>query len=103
MQVAIVGVAAVINLESQGGACKDARIVLGSVAPTPIRSHQAEEVLRGEKIDTTLLERAAQAVSEEACPISDGRSSAEYRTEMVRVFAKRAITAALEVAKVRAR
>ena len=99
MDVAIVGVAAVITLEPRDGSCKDVKIVLGSVAPTPIRAQDAEQILRGVQIDAALIEQAAQAVSGTIRPISDLRSSAEYRREMAKVFTKRAIREALKLAE----
>lgn len=84
MDIAIVGVASVITLED--GVCKNCRIALGAVAPTPIRAIRAEKMLEGQKLELELLDRAAEAAMEEARPISDHRSSAEYRREMVRAL-----------------
>ena len=67
-----------------------------AVAPTPIRAKKAEALLRGRKIDSALIERAAQAAVEESRPISNVRASAEYRREMVRVLTRRALTQAMD-------
>lgn len=99
VDLALVGVAALITLESRDGICRDARIVLGAVAPTPIRARRAEGAIEGKKVEDSSIEEAAQSASEEARPISDVRSSAYYRTEMVKVLTKRAIRQALEQAK----
>ena len=99
VDLALVGVAAFITLKSKDGICSDARIALGAVAPTPIRAKKAEEAIKGKKVTASLIEQAAKSASEEARPISDVRSSAYYRTEMVRVLTKRAIRQALEQAK----
>ena len=64
---------------------------LGAVAPTPIRAHKAEEILRGKKISQELIEKAAQAASDESSPITDVRGSAEYRREMLKVMTRNAI------------
>ena len=96
--LAIVGVAAVITLELQGEVCQDARVVLGAVAPTPIRAPKAEELLRGKVITRAEIEEAGQVASVECQPISDVRASAEYRCEMVKVFIRRAITEAVAAA-----
>jgi aerobic carbon-monoxide dehydrogenase medium subunit len=66
------------------------RIVLGSVAPTPLRAREAENLLCG---DTTAvgLETAAKAAANAARPIDDIRASAAYRTDMVRVFTRRGV------------
>jgi carbon-monoxide dehydrogenase medium subunit len=86
---AIVGVAAIVAMD--GKRCKEIKLVLGAVAPTPIRAKKAEEILRGEEIDDTLIEKAAQAASDESSPITDVRASADYRKEMVKVFTRYAL------------
>lgn len=96
MELATVGVAVALTLSN--GVCEEVRIVLGAVAPTPIRARKAEEILRGKKVDETAIPAAAQAAMEECRPISDVRGSAEYRREMVRVQTGRAITEALKIA-----
>jgi carbon-monoxide dehydrogenase medium subunit len=74
----------------------DVKIVLGAVAPTPIRARKAEGLLRGRKLDDARIERAAQAAVEEARPISNVRASAEYRRDMVAVLTRRAVKQALK-------
>jgi carbon-monoxide dehydrogenase medium subunit len=81
---AIVGVAAIVAMD--GKKCIEAKLALGAVAPTPIRAKMAEEILRGEKMDDAIIEKAAQAASDESSPISDLRASADYRKDMVKVF-----------------
>ncbi len=93
MDLAIVGVAVVIIPED--GICKDIRIALGAVSPTPIRASKAESIIKGQRLNDELIERVAQIAAEECCPISDHRASAEYRTEMVKVLTRRAINQAI--------
>ena len=87
--IATVGVAVSVTLESGDGPCEDARIVLGACAPIPLRAKQAEEVLRGKKITDKLLRKAGQVASEEAEPVSDISASEEYRRELVKVLVAR--------------
>jgi carbon-monoxide dehydrogenase medium subunit len=87
--IATVGVAVSITLDSVDGQCKDVRIVVGACGPTPIRAKQAEEVLRGKKITDNRLKEAGQRASEEAEPISDVSASEEYRRELVKVLVAR--------------
>ena len=101
LEISLVNVAAFFALDGPGGAIQDARIVLGAVAPIPIRSPSAEGILRGEKPDEVLFERAGIAASKDAKPIDDFRASAEYRREMVKVLTKRALRMAYEEAKLR--
>ncbi len=79
--------------------CKEAKIALGSVAPTVIRAKKAEEIIKGQKVEKSVIEAVAKAAAEEAKPITDIRSTAEYRREMTQVLTKRAIEKALERAK----
>jgi aerobic carbon-monoxide dehydrogenase medium subunit len=84
MELATVGVA-VTRSE------KEVRIVLGAVAPTPIRARRAEELLRGKPWNDALIQKAAAAAAAESRPISNVRASAEYRREMVVVLTRRAL------------
>ena len=93
MELAIVGVAVLVIL--QNGVCKDIRVALGAVAPTPIRAKKAENILRGQRFSEELIQKAAEAASGEARPIGDHRASAEYRREMVAVLVKRAVEEAV--------
>lgn len=67
------------------------RIALGAVSPTPIRAFKTEELLKGKIIDEALLEKTAKFVLTEVSPISDVRSSQEYREEIIKVLVRRAI------------
>ena len=79
--------------------CEDVKIALGSVAPTVIRARKVEEVLKGKKLEEKVIRKAAEAAAEEAKPITDIRSTAEYRKEATKVLVRRAIDKALEKAK----
>ena len=94
MDLAIVGVAAWLKMD--GIKCVDARIVLGAVATTPVRSPSAEKELIGNELTDEVIARAARAAMDDCHPIDDVRASAEYRHDMVRVFVKRTVKKALE-------
>jgi carbon-monoxide dehydrogenase medium subunit len=94
--LAVVGVAA--SVVADGLHVEGARIVLGAVAPTPIRARQAERLLAGNSATETRLEEAGRAAARECRPISDIRGSEEYRRDMVRIFTKRALRKALNLA-----
>lgn len=93
IDIAIVNVAT--KLTCSDNSCQDARIALGAVAKTPIYAKKAERLLVGKRIDVELIQRAAEAASEESEPIDDVRASAGYRKRMVEVLVKRALEAAL--------
>jgi carbon-monoxide dehydrogenase medium subunit len=97
VDIAVVGVAAVISLDDDKTEIIDAKIVLGAVAPTPMRAHKAESLLRGKPIQDELINRVAQTAAEESQPISDIRGSAAYRKEIVEVLTNRAIRQALNM------
>jgi carbon-monoxide dehydrogenase medium subunit len=56
-----------------------------------MRARQAEAVLEGQILTEALAERAGKIASEESKPISDVRSSADYRRAMVAAMTKRAL------------
>lgn len=88
-----------VLLTADGHVCKDARVCLGAVAPTPVRAKKAEEILKGQRLEPTVIEKAAQAAADETKAISDIRSTAEYRAEMAKVLSRRAIEKAWAQAK----
>jgi carbon-monoxide dehydrogenase medium subunit len=94
MDIAQVGVGVLVGFDNDRQTCRDLRLVLGAVAPIPLRSSRAESMALGTKLDNELIETIAQIASEEAQPISDVRSTASYRRIMVRVLTRRALLAA---------
>ena len=92
--LAVVGVAALVVMD--GEIVRDVKIVLGAVAPTPIRAKRAEAILRGHRIDDKRLEESSQAAMHEAKPIDDVRGSADYRRTLVAVLVKRAVARAIQ-------
>jgi len=92
--LAVAGVASSVTVGD--GACQDVRIVLGAVAPTPMRARQAENVLRGKKISQELIDEAGKVAGVESKPISDIRGSIEYRRNLVDVLTRRSLKAAIE-------
>ncbi len=63
---AAINVAAIVELAPREEVCEEVRLVLGGVAPVPFRPKGAEEKLRGEKVSTSNIERAAQSALEGA-------------------------------------
>ncbi len=94
VDLAIVNVAVVLSADRQTGLCHDARIAMGAVGATPLRARKAEDILKNNKIDDALIEKAAQAASEEANPRAGSiRGSVRYKKAMVGVLVKRALKA----------
>ena len=95
---AIVAVATVLFM-NPNGACRQARIALGGVAPTPVRAASAEAALAGQKITPELIEEAAQLAIEATDPESDYHASAEYRRHLTGVLVQRSLNEALQRAR----
>jgi CO/xanthine dehydrogenase FAD-binding subunit len=91
--ISVVSAAAMIERD-EAGLCREARIALGAVAPTPIRARQAEELLRGQQLTPELAAEAGRVAAGEASPIDDLRGSAGYRRRMVEVLVRRALSQA---------
>jgi aerobic carbon-monoxide dehydrogenase medium subunit len=77
------------------GTIEEARVVLSAVGPRPARQRAIEERLRGQAADGDAIERATAGELEDVDPPSDTHASAEYRLEMARVMARRAVEQAL--------
>jgi carbon-monoxide dehydrogenase medium subunit len=99
MDIAVVGVAALITLDLRNNICEEARLGLGAVAPTPIRAKQAEGVLKGKTLNEEVIELAAETASNEASPLTDIRASDRYRRYVIRALTRRAIRQALSKTK----
>jgi carbon-monoxide dehydrogenase medium subunit len=81
--ISLVNTAIVLTLRD--GRVDKATITLGSVAPTIIHARLAENYLEGKTLQEASIEVAAELAEQEARPMSDVRSPADYRSEMVRV------------------
>jgi carbon-monoxide dehydrogenase medium subunit len=85
---------ATVRLEMDGGVCKDARIVLGSMAPTPIRCTKAEALIAGKELDEDLIEKCAAQAIAESSPIDDQRATAWYRKTAGKALVARVVAEA---------
>lgn len=88
--IAVVNCAVILDFDENNKITK-ARITLGSVAPTIIRVPTAEQALIGEALTSETISRVAHLAATTPTPIDDVRSTAEYRTEMVKVLVARAL------------
>ncbi|MHC5037953.1 MAG: FAD binding domain-containing protein [Planctomycetota bacterium] len=93
MDISIVSAAAAVRRERKK--VVHARIVLGAVAPIPLRARKAEAALRGTDGGPEAIARAAEAAAKEAKPITDQRGSRAYRRDMVVTTVERALTEVL--------
>jgi carbon-monoxide dehydrogenase medium subunit len=91
MDIAMVGVAVLVTPDAAKNSLQDVRIGLGAVAPTPIRATKTEAMLRGKALTAALAREAAAMAASESSPISDQRSSAEYRRWIVEALTRRGL------------
>jgi len=91
MDIAMVGVAVLITADAGNSSLQDVRIALGAVAPTPIRATKTEALLRGRSLTAALVKEAATLAASESSPITDQRSSAEYRGWIVEALTRRGL------------
>jgi len=89
---------AAVTLMIKDGAITTAHVVLGAVAPIPLRVTLAEEALIGQAPTEEVFQGTAELVRAEVRPISDHRTSAEYRRRMSGVAAMRALRQAAGLA-----
>lgn len=97
MDIAVVGCA--VNLTLDGDRIATARVALGAVAPTVILSDAAAQAIIGTTLDEAALAALTKAAEASAKPISDKRGTAEFRTELAGVLARRAAKIAYDRAK----
>ena len=92
----LVSAAVVIDRTSGAKTIRDARVVMGAVAPIPWRSPEAETVLKRGPLDESLARAAAEAALKDAQPLSDNA----YKIVIAKVIVRRAImrAASLEAA-----
>ncbi len=78
-----------IWVQMEGGVCRNARVVLGAVAPIPWRAKAAEEALIGKRIDADSASRAADAAVEGAEPLANNA----YKIPLTKAIVRNALLA----------
>lgn len=73
------------------GKVKKIRIALGAVGPTVLRARETESYLCGKALTQESLREARRLIQEEVMPITDFRSTADYRWAMTGVLLERAL------------
>ena len=95
---ATAAVAVQVALDANG-ACERAGIGLTNVGPTPIRAEAAESYLAGKPLDAVTIAEAASLAARAADPVADRRGSEDYKRDLVRVLATRALETAARRAR----
>ena len=89
-------VSAAAYIHTEGNVCTDAGIAFGSVAVTPLRVPEAEEMLKGKELTAENIKEASEAVKDYVKPITDVRGTEEYRRDMCPVLMRRALQTCVE-------
>jgi carbon-monoxide dehydrogenase medium subunit len=95
---AVVGVCAAITLD-KNGACSRAGVGVTGAGTKAVRARDVEAGLVGKQLDAATIEAAAQKAAEGVDVQADLQGSVEYKSHLCRVFARRAIEAALKRAR----
>ena len=99
MEIATLGCAVRVKLSSDKTKLEDARLAYGVAAPTPIRCPGAEEALRGCALsDSSIYDRFAAAALTEVNPRTSWRASREFRLQLIKELAKRALKESIRLA-----
>ena len=77
-------VSVAVSVKIIGGVVRDARVVLGGVAPVPWRARDAEKLLEGRALDDAACQAAADAALERAEPLKDNGYKVPLARELVR-------------------
>ncbi|MEW6242919.1 MAG: xanthine dehydrogenase family protein subunit M [Bacillota bacterium] len=83
-----------VYLERDGDRVADCRVAVGSVAPTPLLLDSVVSFLKGSTMSRQVLSEAGRMVEDAIAPITDARSTAEYRKAISRILAEEAMQAA---------
>ena len=88
-----------VSIAVRNGSCEDIRIALGSLADKPVRAKKVEQAMKGKEIKEEVIKEAAGKVAGDISPITDARSTTEYRAQVSQVLVKRVILQASARAK----
>lgn len=94
--ISVANLAVRILLDEKKERFIEARVALGSVAPTVVRIQSAEGFLKGCEINKNSIEKSAEIVAEGINPITDIRASDTYRRKVSRALFIKAIYESLE-------
>jgi carbon-monoxide dehydrogenase medium subunit len=95
---AVVGVAAVVTLDA-GGTCSRAGVGVTGAGTKAVRARGVEAGLLGKRLDAATIEAAAQKAADGVDVQADLQGSVEYKEHLCRVFARRAVEAAVKRAR----
>ena len=83
-----------VALKKNGGPVEAARVAITAVNPAPLLVAGAENALVGKQIDEHVAAVVGELAAKTAKPLTTSALTPEYRREIVKVYAKRAVMAA---------
>lgn len=89
-------VSVALALSMRGTTCEHIAIAIGACGPVPVRSAEAEALLRGSALEADRVAQAGSLLADACDPVDDVRGSAEYRRMLVPRLVERALTRARE-------
>src|SRR5438094_1876516 len=95
---AIVGVCAAVTVD-KSGVCKKVGVGVTGAGTKAVRAKGVEAALLNKKLDAATIEAAAQKAADGVDVQPDLQGSVEYKAHLCRVFARRALEAALKRAQ----
>jgi carbon-monoxide dehydrogenase medium subunit len=75
--------------------CDDVRVALGAVGPVPLRAKKAEAFIRNKEVNSRVVEETARKAVEDISPITDIRSTLEYREVISKILVRDMISLAI--------
>jgi carbon-monoxide dehydrogenase medium subunit len=97
---AITSAAVQLGLD-QDGACNSIGIGVTGAGAVPLKASATENLLKGKRINSQLIDQAGRLIQEGADPIEDLRGSASYKKKALAAIARRAIAESLRRAEAR--
>ena len=99
MEIATLGCAVRVKLSEDKRVIRDLRLAYGVAAPTPIRCYEAEEGIRGMRTDDPeIYQKIAALALNQVNPRTSWRASREFRLQLIKELAKRALRESIRLA-----
>ncbi|HZH32395.1 MAG TPA: FAD binding domain-containing protein [Pyrinomonadaceae bacterium] len=87
----VLGVAVRLDMEADGTTVREAKIILGGIAPAPVEVREAEAALVGARLDPERIRAAAEACYVKARPLDNTDFIMNWRKQMTRIYVARAL------------
>ncbi len=96
LSIVVMSIAVEVLFNEEMSQINDIRVALGAVAPTIVRAHKTEQLLKSQELTEDLIVEAEQLITTECVPITDVRSNKKYRKAMTGVLLGRILRKMVE-------